>query len=296
MNKRTLAILAALTAAIIYALNHTIAKEVMPTYIKPYGFILLRVMGATILFWSISFLIPKEKIARSDWGRLLICSLLGMVINMLTFFKGLELSTPINSAVLITLIPIVVVVLSALFINEKVTIKKAVGILLGLVGAIALVVFGSEARQDATNITLGNTLLIINPISYGIYLILSKKLIEKYHPFTLMKWLFTIAIFINFPITYTEFSEVQWEELPLTIVWRIVFVVFGTTFLAYLFISFALTQLKASTVGAFVYLQPLIGILFALAMGKDNLTTIKVAATVLILLGVYLSSIKPKKV
>ena len=296
MNKRTLAILAALTAAIIYAVNHTIAKEVMPTYIKPYGFILLRVMGATVLFWSISFLGPKEKIVRSDWGRLLICSLLGMVINMLTFFKGLELSTPINSAVLITLIPIIVVVLSALFINEKVTIKKAVGILLGLVGAIALVVLGSEARQDATNITLGNTLLIINPISYGIYLILSKKLIEKYHPFTLMKWLFTIAIFINFPITYTEFSEVQWGELPLTIVWRIVFVVFGTTFLAYLFISFALTQLKASTVGAFVYLQPLIGILFALAMGKDNLTTIKVVATVLILLGVYLASSKPKEV
>ena len=296
MNKRTLAILAAFATSVIYALNHTIAKEVMPTYIKPYGFILLRVTGAAILFWGISFLGPKEKIVRSDWGRIFICSLLGMVINMLSFFKGLELSTPVNSAVLITIIPIVVIVLSAFIIKEKVTIKKALGILLGLVGAIALIVFGSEERQDATNIPLGNTLLILNTVSFGTYLILVKKLIEKYHPLTLMKWLFTIAIFINFPVAYAEFSEVQWGEFPLTIIWRIVFVIFGTTFLSYLFNSFALTQLKASTIGAFVYLQPLIGILFALATGKDNLTVIKVIATTLVLVGVYLSSRKPEEV
>ena len=294
MSKRTLAILAALGATTIYGINHTIAKGVMPTYVKPFGFIMLRVVGAAILFWGISFFGPKEKIERRDWGRLLVCAVLGMVVNMLAFFKGLQLSTPINSAVLITITPIIVVVLSALLLKEKIKLNKALGIALGFVGAVGLIVFGAEIRQDAPNIPLGNFLFIINSIAYGAYLIVVKKLIEKYHPFTLMKWLFTIAIVINFPITLPEFLEIQWSTMPLWAYGAIAFVVIGTTFMTYLFNVFALTELKASTVGAFVYVQPLIGILFALFTGKDQLSTIKILATVLVLMGVYLASKKPK--
>ncbi len=255
---------------------------------------MLRVVGASILFWGISLFGPKEKIERKDWGRIIVCSILGMVVNMLAFFKGLDLSTPINSAVLVTIVPIVVVVLSALFIKEKITGLKILGIFLGLGGALTLILFGAEIRRDAPNIPMGNALFVLNSISYGAYLILAKKLIEKYHPFTLMKWFFTIAAIINFPITYPEFSEIQWTELPLEAIWAIVFVVVGTTFMTYLFNVFALTQLKASTVGAFVYLQPLFGILFALLRGKDQLTGVKIVATTLVLLGVYLASKRPK--
>ncbi|MFT6838367.1 MAG: drug/metabolite transporter (DMT)-like permease [Sediminicola sp.] len=294
MSKRTLAILAAIGATIIYGINHTIAKGVMPTYVKPFGFIFIRVTGAAILFWGISFFGPKEKIERRDWLRILVCAILGMVINMLAFFKGLDLSTPINSAVLVTITPIIVVVLSALLIKEKITLLKGSGVFLGFIGALALVLFGAEIRQDAPNIPLGNTLFILNATSYGAYLIVAKSLIEKYHPFTLMKWLFTIAVIINLPITYSEFSEIQWSQMPLEVYGVIAFVVIGTTFLTYLFNIYALTQLKASTLGAFVYIQPLIGILFALITGKDYLTLIKTLAIGLVLIGVYLASKKPK--
>lgn len=290
MNKRTLAILAAIAATTIYGINHTLAKGVMPTYVKPFGFIMLRVVGAALLFWGISFFGPKEKIQKRDWGRILVCSILGMVINMLSFFKGLQLSTPINSAVLVTITPIIVVVLSAFFLSERITFNKALGVLLGFVGAIGLILFGAELRQDAPNIPFGNFLFVVNATSYGAYLIVAKKLIEKYHPFTLMKWLFTIAVIINFPITLPEFLEIQWSTMPLWAYGAIAFVIIGTTFMTYLFNVFALTELKASTVGAFVYMQPLIGILFALATGKDHLTWVKVVATILVLLGVYLAS------
>ncbi|MEO9512315.1 MAG: DMT family transporter [Flavobacteriaceae bacterium] len=294
MSKRTLAFLAALGATIIYGINHTVAKGVMPNYVQPFAFILLRVSGAAALFWIISVFGPKERIERKDWGRILICAILGMVINMLSFFKGLQLSTPINSSVLITITPIIVVVLSAFFLKEKVTLNKGLGILLGFVGAVALILFGVEVRQDAPNIPLGNLLFIINSTSYGAYLVVVKKLIEKYHPFTLMKWLFTIAIIINLPITLPQFLEIQWATMPGWAYATIAFVVLGTTFLTYLFNVFALTQLKASTVGAFGYLQPLIGISFALFSGKDQLTLIKVVAMILVLVGVYLASKRPK--
>lgn len=267
----------------------------MPQYISPFGFILVRVVGAAILFWSISFLGPKEKIDKKDWGRIILCSLFGMVINMLAFFKGLDLSTPINSSVLITTTPIIVVILSAFLIKEKIVPLKLTGILIGLFGAIFLILYGNEIRQDAPNIPLGNSLFLVNSLFYGLYLILVKKLLEKYHPFTLMKWLFLVGVVINLPITLPEFLEVSWSELPFDAIWRIAYVVIGTTFCTYLFNIYALTQLKASTVSAFVYVQPIIGILFAIISGKDHLTAVKIIAALFVMLGVYLVSLKPKK-
>ncbi|MAU27103.1 MAG: EamA family transporter [Muricauda sp.] len=294
MSKRTLAFMAAIGATLIYGLNHTIAKGVMPTYVKPFGFIFLRVVGATILFWGISFFGPKEKIEKKDWGRLLVCALLGMSINMLSFFKGLELSTPINSSVLITISPIIVVLLSFFFLRERITFNKGFGIFLGFVGALVLILFGAEIRQDAPNIPLGNTLFLINATAYGAYLIIAKKLVEKYHPFTLMKWLFLMAVAINFPITFSEFLEIEWTTMPLWVYGVIAFVIIGTTFMTYLFNIFAMTELKASTIGAFIYVQPVFGIVFAMATGKDQLTLVKVLAGSLVLLGVYLASKRPK--
>ena len=293
MSKRTLAILAAIGATTIYGLNHTIAKGVMPHHVQPFGFIFLRVSGAAVLFWLISAFGPRESIERRDWGRLLICAIFGMVINMLAFFKGLELSTPVNSAVLVTLTPIIVVILSFFLIRERITWIKALGILLGLAGALILIFLTSTRALNAPNIPMGNILFIVNASSYGLYLILAKKLIEKYHPFVLMRWLFSIAFFINLPITLPEFLEIQWSGIPGSGLAAILFVIVGTTFMTYLFNVFALTQLKASTVSAFIYAQPVIGIAFALLSGKDRLSLLNGSAMLLVLAGVYLASRKP---
>lgn len=296
MDKRTIALLAAFGASLIYAINHTVAKGVMPTYIKPFGFIMLRVVGASVLFWIASIWTPKQKIERKDWPRLLICAVFGMGINMLMFFKGLQLSTPINSSVMITISPIFVFILSAFFIKEKITFLRTVGILLGFAGALGLILFGAEIRQDAPNIPLGNFMFIINAMSYGIYLLLIKPLTTKYHSITLMKWLFLIGVFINFPITISEFKEVMWTSLPLDAVWKMIFVVIGTTFLTYLLNIFALRSLKASTLAAFIYLQPLLAICFAIAMNADSLNMVKIISALLVFLGVYLVTKPSKKV
>lgn len=294
MNSRLLAILAATGAGTIYGLNHTIAKGVMPQYIQPYGFILLRVSGAALLFWMVSFLGPKEKIATADWPRIFGCAVFGMVINMLMFFKGLSLSTPINSSVIVTLTPIIVLILAAILINERVTLIKVIGIFLGLAGALTLILFSSEQSPNAPNIPLGNLFFMINAISYGLYLVLVKPLTAKYHSFTLMKWLFLLGVIINFPIAYPEFSQVEWSSLPFEAVWKFAFVVIGTTFLTYLFNVYALKELSASTIGAFVYLQPLIAIVYAVGTGADSLTIVKILAALLVFAGVYLVTRKPK--
>ena len=296
MNKRLLAILAATGASTIYGINHTVAKGLMPIYIEPFGFILLRVLGAAILFWIISFFGPKEKITTSDWPRILGCTVFGMVINMLLFFKGLSLTTPINSSVIITISPILVLVLAAFLIKERVTLLKTAGIITGLAGAMTLVIFSKSSTVDAPNIPLGNILVIINALSYGLYLILVKPLTAKYHPFTLMKWFFLFAVLINLPITLNEFMAVDWQTLPSHAILRMGFVVVGTTFLTYLLNVYALKELSAATISAFIYLQPLIAIIYAMVTGADSLNFIKMVAAVLVFSGVYMVTRKPKPI
>lgn len=294
MNSRSLALLAATAASVIYGVNHTIAKDLMPTYIEPYGFIVLRVTGAAVLFWLLSLFYPNEKIAPKDMKRIFVCALFGMAINMLMFFKGLSLSTPINSSVIITLSPVLLLVLSAILIKEKITLLKTAGIIIGLAGGLVLILFSEKQQFNAPNIPLGNFLFIINAVAYSIYLILVKPLTSKYSSITLMKWLFLFAVFINLPIGYQEFVNVKWTSLPLEVIFKMSFVVIGTTVLTYLFNIYALRQLKASTIGAFIYLQPVIAVLFAVAIGADFLTPIRMLAAVLIFTGVYMSSRKPK--
>ncbi len=151
-----------------------------------------------------------------------------------------------------------------------------------------LVLFSAETGMDAPNIPLGNLLFLVNALSFGIYLILVKPLTSKYHPITLMKWIFLTAFIINFPITFSEFTEVQWQALPQEAIWSFVFVVLGTTFSTYMLNIFAIKHLSPSTLSSFIYLQPLIAILSAVVIGVDKLTPLKIAAGSLVFLGVYL--------
>ena len=291
MNKRYLALIAAFLATSIYGINHTIAKEVMPIYIGSSGFIMLRLLGATLIFWLISLFTPNEKIEKKDFLKILLASILGMCVNMLAFFRGLELSTPINSGIIITLSPVLVLILSYFFLKEKVTLKKIIGILIGFSGAVFLILNSSKTGINAPNIPLGNSFFLLNASAYAGYLIVIKPLTSKYNIFTLMKWLFLIGLVLSTPITFNQFVEVNWTELPWFAIWRMAYVVIGTTFLTYLFNIYALKTLSPTTVGSFIYLQPIITIGFALITGNDVLDTTKMFSCLLVFIGIYLVSI-----
>ena len=294
MNKRYLALIAAFLATTIYGINHTVAKEVMPVFIGSSGFIMLRLLGATLIFWLISLFTPNEKIEKKDFLKILIASILGMCVNMLAFFRGLELSTPINSGIIITLSPVLVLILSYFFLKEKVTIKKIIGILIGFSGAVFLILNSSKTGINAPNIPLGNSFFLLNASAYAGYLIVIKPLTSKYNIFTLMKWLFLIGLVLSTPITFNQFVEVNWTELPWFAIWRMAYVVIGTTFLTYLFNIYALKTLSPTTVGSFIYLQPIITIGFALITGNDVLDTTKLFSCLLVFIGIYLVSIRSR--
>ena len=295
MDKRTLALLAAIGATTIYGLNHTIMKVIMPDYIGPYGLVLLRVICASILFGILGLFYPTEKIDKQDYLRVLTATAFGMCLNMVFFIKGLSLSTPINSSVIITIMPIIVLLLSAVFLSEKITWLKLFGIIFGFAGAITLVLYGSAFTKNAPNIPLGNAMMLINAFSYGAYLVILKPITKKYKVITLMKWMFPFGVLMNLPFGTQELLAVQWLELPWDALWRIAYVLLFTTFLAYLLNMYALREVPPTTIGVLTYVQPIIAILYATFTGNDRMDEVKTLATLLVFLGVYLVTKKRKK-
>lgn len=294
MKVRIWALIAAFVVQLIYGLTFTFANDVIDGgYIKPFGFILVRLIGATALFWVFSLFTKSEKIDRKDFLTFFLASIFGIALNMLTFFKGLEYTTPINASVIMIITPIIVLILSSFFLNEKITPLKIVGIAIGFSGAVVLSVYG-KSSQVGDNIMLGNFLVFINAVSYSIYLIIIKKLTAKYHPFTFIKWLFLFGLILVIPFGYQELSEVHWPNFSNYTYFAVIFVIVGATFGTYLLNPLALRHLKASTVSTFIYIQPVIAGVFAIIMGSDNLNSIKIIASVLIFLGVYLVTKKPK--
>lgn len=287
MTKRNFALFAAMLVSVIYGLTFTIAKDVMPKYIHPFGFIVLRVGGAVALFWAIAFVGPKEKIAGSDFPRIIVAALFGVAINMLTFFKGLSLTSPISASVIMVTTPIIVLVLSAILTKEKMKKRKVFGIILGLIGTVFLILFG-KSIGEATNAGLGNLLVFINAVSYGFYLIVVKKLMDKYNAFTFVKWIYSFGFVMVLPFGWSEFHAIEWQIIPTTIYWKIGFVVIFSTFFTYLLNLLSMRELKPTTVAVFIYLQPLFAAIIAIGLGKDHLTYVKITAAILIFAGVYL--------
>ena len=294
MNSRKFAIFALIMVQVLYGLNFTIAKTIMnENFIKPFGFVLIRVAGATVLFWIMSLFLPKQKIDKKDYLKLFVAAIFGVMINMLFFFKGLEYTSPIHASAITITVPIIILILSAVILKENVSKLKIVGVTLGLIGALVLTIYGKSARAG-DNVPLGNLLVFLNAISYSIYVIMIKKLTLKYHPFTFIKWLFLFGLIMLIPFGYNDLKAVEWHTFTPNAIWSVVFVVVGATFGTYLFNPLALNKLKASTVGIFIYLQPVIAGLFAISIGADFIDPIKIGAMLLIFLGVFLVSKKPK--
>ena len=297
MNSKKIGVhIALFTVALIYGANYSIAKSVMPHFIQPFGFICLRVTGAFLFFFIYHTIAIKEKVERSDLLRLFFCAFFGVAANMLFFFKGLNLTSPINASLIMTVTPLVVLGLSAIWLGEKITRLKVVGIVLGMTGAIMQIIdpFGASKEVQGIN-WLGDFFVLLNATSYAIYLVMVKPLMKKYNALTVVKWTFTFGMIMVWPFGLQQVIDVDWSLLTLNIALSILFVIAGTTIIAYLLNAWSLRFVNSSVVGAYIYLQPVLATLIALVFTdyQSSISTLVYAA--LIFSGVYLVSVAGKK-
>jgi drug/metabolite transporter (DMT)-like permease len=291
MNEKFRTHLYLFLANLIYALSFTVAKDVVPHYVKPFGAIVIRVTVAGALFLAYKKMLVNEKVERKDFGLLILCGLFGVAINQLLFFKGLSITTPINAALMMTTTPILVLLLSGIFHDEKITWLKIAGVVCGAAGAVLVILSGAEITRGSGQ-TMGDIFVLLNAASYAVYLVIVKPLMQKYHPVTVITWVFIFGWIFVLPVGWREFAEISWGSFT-NIIWvELAFIVLFTTFFAYLLNTLAMRYAAPSVVGIYIYLQPALATLIALLLSRDEYPLIKIVATVLIFLGVYLVSMK----
>ncbi len=280
--------------ALIYAANYSLSKDVMPHYMGPFGIVTLRILGAALFFAVIkAFVAPQDKIiGRADNLRSIACGVLGIGVNQLLFFSGLNLTSPISASLLQTIAPIVVVIASAVLLKEKITLPRVLGIAVGMVGA-GLLILGRNAQAAVyPHATLGNLYILANATVFGLYLVLSAPLMRKYHAFTVLARVFLVGAFIAVPFGWRDALTADYAHFPLKIWLEIGYMVIFLTILAYLLNNWALKYASPALLGVYIYPQPVLAVLIAVALGKDHLTWGKAGQAALIFLGVWLVSWK----
>jgi drug/metabolite transporter (DMT)-like permease len=290
---KTWAHLSLLGANIIYGLNYSIAKAVMPDHIKPFALVSVRSISAAALFWITSLFIPKEPVTRKDLLFLFGCSFFGVVINQTLFLVGLDMTTPVNSSIILSTNPIFAFIFAALILKERITFLKGTGLAIGLSGVLLLILQNGVPNLSSKTF-LGDIFSMVNTISWAFYTVIIKRMLEKYHPVTVMKWTFLFGMLTNIPAGYHQWSTMDWSTIPLTAWLQIGFVIVGATYLGYLLITFGLRRLSPTIVSTYTYTQPIIAAYLATIMGQDHISMVMIIAALLIFTGVFVVSFQKK--
>lgn len=297
MKQIVFAHLALLGVNILYGANHLLAKGVMPDYMGPNAFIFFRVSVTTILFFVLFKIFIREKVDKKDLIRLAICGFFGVAMNQLFFFNGLELTSAFNAGIIMTSTPILVVILAFFILKESITFLKSLGIIIGAIGAIALMMVG---HVDGFDSSIGDLFILINALSFGIYLVLVKPLMSKYNPLTVITYnfLFGLLFVLAYPNVIQELINTNYAAFPIEILFKIGYVIIGATFLTYLLNIFALKHVSPSVSGSYIYTQPIMVMFFtflfaSIGWSEDftgSITLEKIAYMLMIFTGVYLIS------
>lgn len=295
MNKRTIAHLALLFTNLFFAINLSAVKHLTNLQLaKPFGINVVRVGVSMILFWLLFALRPVNiRIEKKDIKRFILCALTGVAINQLLFLKGLSLTYSIHASLLMLTTPILIVFIAAWILKERIGIIKLLGLALGIGGA-AVLVLGKENTGEGDNVVWGDILILINAVSYTIYFVLVKPLMQKYDPVVIIRWIFTFGFVMVLPFGWVEFTEIQWQHFDTIDYTCMALVVLTGTFLAYLFNVYGIKILGASVAGFYIYTQPVFAAVIAMVFLKEELSAYKIIAALLIFAGVYLAN-KPMK-
>ena len=297
MKNLLLAHLALLGLNLLYGANHILAKGVMPDHLGPNVFILFRVAITALLFFGLFKILVREKVAPKHFFRLAVCGFFGVALNQLFFFNGLAITSAFNAGIIMTSTPILVVLLAFFILKEPITWMKAIGVAVGAFGAVSLILAKGAPQFDSP---IGDLYILINALSFGVYLVLVKPLMVIYRPLTVITYnfLFGLIFVCAYPGVWLDVVHTDFTMIPITIWYKVSFVVFGATFLTYLLNIFALKHVSPSVSGSYIYTQPMMVILFTilfatLGWAEDYISTItaqKFIFMLLIFLGVFLIS------
>lgn len=296
-NKSIIGHIVCFIAYAIFGFNIIVCKDLTSGgLISPLTIFCLRSMGAGALFWFISLFLPKEKVDRKDYIKIFAASMLGFFVCQITFLVGLPYITPMDCSILTALSPIYTMGIAAIALKEPITLKKVGGVVLSFVGIIYLIMSKTSLGGTAETTTFGIIMLILNSLSFSMYLGIFKPLIGKYSVVTFMKWIFLFAFAVSFPFSAGELITLQWSSIPTIQLAELSYLIICATFITYFLIPVGQKRIRPTLVSMYSYVQPIIAITVSICIGMDTLTWQKSLATIMVFSGVIIVSYSKSKV
>ena len=276
-----------LAVYVIFGINPNCSKAVVPDYISPLTFTAARVMFGAAAFWLLSPFFPRQRIERRDvW----IFLLGGFVLagTLIAFAEAFRFTSPCYVSLVSATSPLLVMLMAALFLREPISVRKSAGVFVGIAGALMIVLF--SWKIDANASPMGLFLCFVNILFYAAYLLITRTISQKYHPVTLMKWMFLIACFWCIPMAIPTVADspMLFGPVPVSAWLNLFTVLIFSTVVAYFLLPIGLRYLRPTTVSMYSNLQPVVTAVVAIAAGQDIFTWNKPVALLLIATGVYL--------
>lgn len=279
--------MAILVANILFSLNYSYSKSLIPGFLEPETLCMVRIGCAAVVFALVGVTMVRERIRWRDLGWLALAALFGTGGNQYIFLQGLQYTSPVDAAIISVTGPVLVLVISAILGRDRITWFKSIGIAVGASGALLTILYGGIANFGSGHLT-GNILVFLAALSYASYLVVVKNLMVRYHPITVTAWMFGLSTLAMLPFLGGSVFTTEWGRLTAGAWGSLAFVVLGATVTAYLLVAGSLKRLKPTTVSIYMYLQPVIASVAAILRGQDKADWVKALAALLVFAGVFL--------
>lgn len=284
--------IACFTAYAIFGVNIIVCKDLTSgNLITPIAIFTLRSLGAGLLFWIISLFRPYEKVEWKDYLKIFAAAFLGYFVTQLTFLVAIPVVTPMHCSVISSMSPIYTMFIAAVALKEPLSWKKAAGVLLSLCGILFLIFNNASGNSGASESkTFGILLMLLNSLSFSLYLGMFKPVIAKYSVVTFMKWIFLFSALMSLPLSFREVFSFDWIGIPSVQLWELGFLIVFATFVSYFLIPFGQKRIRPTLVSMYSYIQPIIATLISIIIGMDMLSWQKILAAAMVFAGVYVVS------
>ena len=270
-----------LLTMVLFGLMSPFSKDAMNSGLTGPQLATLRICGGTLLFWLSSLFLPWHHVSRRDLLRLAVASIFGVVLSQGGLIMGISRTSPINATMEITAQPIYVLVLSAIILHERITPRKAAGVLMGFAGAATLVLMNTGEGGPQASI-VGDLMVLGSQVAFALYLTMFLPLIRRLDPLTFNRWMFTFGSLLLLPFTAADMAQLDWSAVCARTWAEVAYIIVCCTFICFLLVVYS------QVVSSYNYIQPVVTVVASLMMGLAVLQWQHVLAAALIFTGVWL--------